>query len=1469
MRLRRPLKIAGIVLASLLGLLAAAGLGLWAGANTATGRAWLADAVESALSTDGSRASVDGLSGPLPQDARLDRLVLRDADGAWLTVEGARLAWAPLDLLSGRLTVRAVAAERIALDRLPAGETDTDDTEPARSEPFEVPRLPVSVRLDELRVQRLEIAEAVAGTAAAFRIAGQAAAPQDGRLTTTLSVARLDGPSETLDLDAGYDRAAGTLAVDLGLDAPADGLLAGLLDLPGGGAIALRLDGSGPVDAWPGRLTAQLGEAARLDTRIEVTDFARLALEGTAAAPGFLTGEVGRLVGGPVDFDLALARKGGSGARIERGRITTKTLEASLSGGLGADGRTVDAQVDLKLTDPAPLNALAAPARVDGLSANLTAQGPLASPQIGLSAKAARAGVPEAELDGVTIQARASPRDGFTAADLKIDVESPRGTFALPELAAFDGHPVALSAEGRLALDTLQLSKARATAKLKGLRLALDGGGDLGAPAGDAAFDLQLAELGALEPVVPLGLRGAGTITGHAAFGGDGPPVVATLAGELDGVGFGLPILTALLHDRVRLATDLTLRDDGGLTLSGLSLDSPSARISGDLSLPGDFETLDGRFDASLPNAGVLSQALGVPLAGQADLTAQLRGPLGDPGVDANLTLSDAAVAGQTLGTAKVRARAERLASGARGEVEISTTASPAGPAGARTAFALEGERFTLSELTAEVPGLQARGGALAIPLAGGAIQGQVALRSEQLRPLLAQVAGLPADAGADLDVSLGADDAGGQRVAVDGSLSDIALPDGGPRTARADVRARIDDAFAAPALDAEVRLTDAAAGPASLDRVRLTAAGGLDDLDVSAEADGEMGEELAVALAGKLARDDGAMTVTLAKLRTTLGRRTVKLARPATAVVDGDEVALRELALDVGDGRINLTARRDAREVALTLDASQVPLSYTRMVLAEPQLSGRLDMSAELSGPLGEPTGSLTLSLREVGSEGTDLPPLALDLDARLRAAEVVANARLTGVGDDPLQMNARVPVAVRVAPIETRLRDDGDLSGRIAWEGDVAPLMPLVPATGHRLTGRADLNFELSGTPADPRMAGEATLTGARYENLDTGTLLTEMAATIRATGERIEIARFTAKDGGDGTLDVTGGIDLDAKRGLPIDVAIRADNARLARLDYLVADADVELDATGSLQDMTIAGIVTVNQAEARIPESLPPEVADLEVVTEEELAAREQAAREAAAKRAETGEPAPAEAEEPARTELDIAVDMPGQVFLRGNGLDSEWKGNLLVTGTAAEPRVRGQLQAVRGRVSLLNKVFELDKGQVAFAGGREIDPRLDIRAVNEGPDLTAAILVKGSAASPSLELTSTPPLPQDQILSRLLFGKNPGQLTAVESAQLAAAVAQLSFSGGGPGLLDQLRDFVGVDVLQVGGDTESGPTVEAGKYVTDEVFVGVEQGASATSSKVKVEVDVTDTITLESDVGVTGDSSVGVQFRWDY
>ena len=192
--------------------------------------------------------------------------------------------------------------------------------------------------------------------------------------------------------------------------------------------------------------------------------------------------------------------------------------------------------------------------------------------------------------------------------------------------------------------------------------------------------------------------------------------------------------------------------------------------------------------------------------------------------------------------------------------------------------------------------------------------------------------------------------------------------------------------------------------------------------------------------------------------------------------------------------------------------------------------------------------------------------------------------------------------------------------------------------------------------------------------------------------------------------------------------------------------------------------------------------------------------------------------------------------------------------------------------MRGEFDVIGKVFTLQEGAVTFTGGTDIDPEIDLTAVYESSDLTAIVHIQGTASNPQLSLSSIPELPQDEILSRVLFDKPAGQLSALEAAQLAESLATLTgVGGGGPGILDFARRTLGVDVLRVGSGGADGtePTLDVGKYLTDDVYLGVEQGTKPGSTAATVEIELTPNITLETEVGLDASSEVGITWEWDY
>jgi translocation and assembly module TamB len=321
--------------------------------------------------------------------------------------------------------------------------------------------------------------------------------------------------------------------------------------------------------------------------------------------------------------------------------------------------------------------------------------------------------------------------------------------------------------------------------------------------------------------------------------------------------------------------------------------------------------------------------------------------------------------------------------------------------------------------------------------------------------------------------------------------------------------------------------------------------------------------------------------------------------------------------------------------------------------------------------------------------------------------------------------------------------------------------------------------------------------------------------------------------------------------------------------------------------------------VDNAELLVPDRLPPDVQPINVVIVNSA----------------TGQTLATQSESTAKPRLvatlDVAVDLPGQVFVRGQGLDSEWRGRLTVTGTSAAPQLTGRLEVVRGTYDFLGKSATLTRGTITFVGGQQIDPVIDIEARITANDVVGIVQLSGTARQPKIALSSQPDLPQDEILSRVLFGTSISQVNAAQGIEIAAAAASLA-TGGGPGVLDRIRQGLGLDRLSLGsapstsplsnfavpslaatpgvpgspptsgigttplpvgaGSGTSNPTaaaVSAGKYVASGVYVGVTQGITAQSSSVDVQIDVTRHISIDTTAGQATGAGVGVNWKLDY
>ncbi|MBR6625890.1 MAG: translocation/assembly module TamB domain-containing protein, partial [Mailhella sp.] len=254
---------------------------------------------------------------------------------------------------------------------------------------------------------------------------------------------------------------------------------------------------------------------------------------------------------------------------------------------------------------------------------------------------------------------------------------------------------------------------------------------------------------------------------------------------------------------------------------------------------------------------------------------------------------------------------------------------------------------------------------------------------------------------------------------------------------------------------------------------------------------------------------------------------------------------------------------------------------------------------------------------------------------------------------------------------------------------------------------------------------------------------------------------------------------------------------------------------------------------------------------------------------------TPEKAEAKAQKPASPgRLDVTVRIPNQFFVRGYGLDSEWGGILRIDSPINQPAVGGRLKAVRGSLDILGKTFKLAEGEVRFDGGWPVSPLLNIDMEYVASNLTANILVSGTASRPKLTLMSQPAYAQDEIISQIMFGQSSGSLSHVQAIQLASGVATLT-GFGGDGVMDIGRKVLGVDVFRVNSDNDgeqsdvSTTSLEVGTYVRDNIYVGMEQGmGKEADTGAIVQIELLPSLEVQAKAG-SKDTEVGIEWKKNY
>ncbi|MGI9394656.1 MAG: translocation/assembly module TamB domain-containing protein, partial [Boseongicola sp.] len=406
--------------------------------------------------------------------------------------------------------------------------------------------------------------------------------------------------------------------------------------------------------------------------------------------------------------------------------------------------------------------------------------------------------------------------------------------------------------------------------------------------------------------------------------------------------------------------------------------------------------------------------------------------------------------------------------------------------------------------------------------------------------------------------------------------------------------------------------------------------------------------------------------------------------------------------------------------------------------------------------------------------------------------------------------------------------------------------------------LAGSAQFDLAVKGPPALTSVSGRITSSGARFVAPELGAAFDDIALNVTMTGARANVsASASARTGG--RISVTGPIDLISP--FAADLGVELTGVVLTNPRLYETAVSGRVTVSGPLRNGAfISGDLSLGETNLRIPSTGLGGTRDIPEVIHinEPPPVRGTRRRAGLLEAAVSGTSGPS-------FPLNVSINAPNRIFVRGRGLDTEFGGGLRITGTTREVTPIGAFNLIRGRLDILGQRLEIEEATITIQGS--FVPIVRIRATTQVEDTAINIVVFGPADNPEISFQSQPELPEEEVLARLIFGRGMETLSPLQAARLALAVRTLA-GRGGEGIVGNIRQGVGLADFDVTTDDEGNAAVRAGAYLSENVYTDLNVGADG-ETRLNLNLDVTPSITVKGSASDSGDTSIGVFFVRDY
>ena len=1399
----------------------------------------LIEYVENQISSPSYQIRLNGIKGTLSSDVSFESITIGDEEGIWLNIEKPRMVWTRTALLRGRLEINTLEAEKITWTRKPIAEDELPSPE---SSEFALPELPVAVNLEKLEVGEFILGEKVMDLAARLQLVLSLKLDDDG-LDLKLDANRLDNPGGTLAAITGYQRENKFVNIDIKLNEPQNGIVATALGLEGSPPVSLAMRGSAPLENLDVNLAFDVASERILDGKLAASrgnDGLLVSANLSGPLSKIMEDRAKAFLGPQSNLDARLRFPDAGGMMVENASLKSGVVSFQGTAQTNPDGFLSELNANLEL-----FSRLGGEIELPSDDANIT----LESAKINLlydltkSQRWASKGtvqslainklqIDRVALDGTGLVSGINNPDARSV-DFDLDVNATGIETDDRGIADALGKAIGLQINGdwnnngTTNLPFISLSSETFSLFSKGVFKDGEYEGQTNLRSNDLSIFSLLADrdLGGKIDLVVNGsvepLSGAFDF----AFDGNG-----------EDLQIGVENADRILRGKTRLDGSVA-RGNTGTSFEKLTVSNKAFDLTANGRL--GSSSADFVLEARLNDIVTIHEAS----SGELQLNATVKGENLPLAVQASVGVKDGVLA---------KKRARNLLAKFEGTTDGKLTRGKVFSDGllANEPVELDGTLEASQEQTS-ISDLQAKIGATDIK--GNFVRKEDGLMKAILDVASKDISSMAAlmltDATGSINgkVQLSPSEDGTQSANIDAEVADLVYK--GSRLKEAQVSAEIADLLGLPLINASINAKGAKVGDVTARTIDIVARSKENTTEFEVISNLERNNSRLNA-SGIYERNATGGDLTLQNLTVDSNAVDFRLTEPGRLKFANETYTIDSFKLAVGNGKVDVSGR-GGETLDILVQSSALPLSVANMFAPNLGLEGSINSSVRVTGTNRSPVVGFDVNGQSINTR------------------------QIKALGVSSFNLNAKGNYRDNRVDLETLLLKnpqqlDFTAGGQIPLQGNglavnvngTAPLgllEPLLRERGSVATGSARITGTVVGSLQQPRMnSGRININGATFRDPQANIALENinLAAAI-SQGSTADITASASLRSG-GSIRANGSLGL--RNAFQSNIAILLESVRYTDNETFDTRASGNLRLSGPLlQQPQLSGEIVLERTEITVPEDIGSGGVLVDV---QHVAPSVETNK--TLERLRKVQPKPDSDSGRAGLILDVLVRAPNRIFVRGRGLDAELGGQVRIVGPISNVSPQGAFELRRGRLEVLGRRINLDEGRITLAG--DIDPILDLSASVDADDVLAIIRLSGRASDLSVTFSSEPELPEDEVLARIIFGRSISDLSPAQIVRLATIANELT-GGNSPNLVSGLRELTGLDDIEVVDDGEGSAAVRAGRYVSDNVYLGVEAKQSGTEATINL--DITDDVTARGAVDSEGNSRLGIFFEKDY